>query len=126
LIEAQRNGDTAEADRLADAIAPLLRSVGIKDEASRTLPDGRQVKVIDAYRNPVPLKVMMAGLGMMGATTRAPLGPMSASAVTQARQALRAVHASDPSLLSPIDDAFGIKVEDRLEDDAVWASLAAS
>ena len=124
MIDAQLNGNATEANRLATAISPLLQCVGIKDEVSRTLPDGQVVTTVDGYRNPVPLKVMMAGLGMIGATTRAPLGPMSHAAVQKARHALTAVHAADDTLLRPIDNAFDVDTAKRLADDSIWSALA--
>ena len=51
----------------------------------RTLPNGQSIEVNDKFRNPVPLKTMMAGLGMMSSTSRPPLGRMNAEAVARCR-----------------------------------------
>jgi 4-hydroxy-tetrahydrodipicolinate synthase len=123
VVAAQASGDEATADRLAASLAPLLRLVGCQASATRTLPNGRSVQVTDAYRNPVPLKTMMAGLGMLGGRLRAPLGPMSSDAVAQVRQALLEVHAKDPTVLSPIEAGFDVNLQTRLADDAIWSAL---
>ena len=79
---------------------------------------------MDKFRNPVPVKTMMAGLGMISSTKRAPLGRMSSAAVTRCREALRHVHAADPGILGPIEEAFDVRVGQRLGDDGVWSALA--
>ena len=124
MVRAQDADDVEETDRLAEALSPLLRLVTCSVMASRTLPNGQTVEVIDKFRNPVPLKTMMAGLGMITGAARAPLGRMSPSAVAQCRQALREVHATDPQILGAIEDAFDVKVDRRLEDDSIWSALA--
>ena len=124
MVRAEQSGDTEEADRLLDALEPLLASVGCAVASARTLPNGQCADVTDKFRNPVPLKTMMAGLGMIGATTRPPLGRMTAPAVAHCRDALRKVHSADPEILAPIEDAFGVQVDRRLEDDSVWSLLA--
>lgn len=123
MVEAQRAGDEAEANRLTEALNPLLRLVGCEVTQTRTLPNGRSVEVTDVYRNPVPLKTMMAGLGMLRWRVRAPLGPMSAAAVTQVRAALQEVHTSNPSVLAPIGANFDVNIASRLADDDLWSSL---
>ena len=76
-----------------------------------------------AIFNPVPVKTMMAGLGMPVGQCRRPLGKMTRAGVAQCREALREVYRAAPGLLTPINEAFGVNVERRLNDDAVWAGL---
>lgn len=123
IVRAETSGDAAEADRLAAAIAPLTALVTVFAPSERTLPDGRVVTVRDKFRNPVPVKAMMAGLGMLGAYARPPLGKMTASAVRMCREALVAVHAANPSVLTPIEAHFEVSIANRLADDAVWSAL---
>lgn len=123
MIAAQARGDAASADAIARSLAPLFGLVTCLAKGTRTLPDGRIVDVTDKFRNPVPVKTMMAGLGMLGPTTRAPLGRMSHAAVAMCRDALRAVWRADPAVLAPIDAAFGVSVEARLGDEGVWRAL---
>ncbi len=124
LVRAQVADDTEEADRLIGAIAPLLRLVTCSVTAVRTLPNGQSVEVTDKFRNPVPLKTMMAGLGMIAVTKRPPLGRMSPTAVAQCRDALSQVHTADPGILGPIEEAFEVRIDQRLGDDTIWSALA--
>jgi len=123
MVGAQRRGDTARADALAEHLSPLVRLVGCRATSVRTLPDGRAFEVEDVFKNPTPLKTMMRGLGMVEGGCRPPLGSMTAGGVARCRDALRAVHAADPSIFAPIEDAFGVDVAGRLADDAVWSDL---
>ena len=124
MVRAQSADDLEEADRLAAALSPILKLVTCSVTAVRTLPNGQSVEVTDKFRNPVPVKTMMAGLGMISSTKRAPLGRMSATAVAQCRDALREVHRVDPGILGPIEEAFDVRIDQRLGDDGVWSALA--
>jgi len=124
IVRAQLAGDTGETDRLSRALAPLFGLVTCAVTALRTLPNGQSVEVVDKFRNPVPVKTMMAGLGMIPPAKRPPLGRMSAAGVAQCREALRQVHESDPGILGPIEDAFDVRIDQRLGDDGVWSALA--
>jgi 4-hydroxy-tetrahydrodipicolinate synthase len=124
MVRAQVAGDTEEAERLATVLAPLLRLVTCSVTAVRTLPNGQSVEVTDKFRNPVPVKTMMAGLGMIASTKRPPLGRMSSIAVAQCRDALREVHRADPGILGPIEGAFDVRIDQGLGDDARWSALA--
>ncbi|MEM7433901.1 MAG: 4-hydroxy-tetrahydrodipicolinate synthase [Myxococcota bacterium] len=124
MVRAEQADDPEETDRLAEALAPLLRSVTCTVTSVRTLPNGQTTETTDRFRNPVPLKTMMAGLGMVPATTRAPLGHMNAEAVAQCRETLRTVHTTDPGILGPIEDAFDVRIDQRLGDDTLWSALA--
>jgi 4-hydroxy-tetrahydrodipicolinate synthase len=124
IVRAQQADDAEEADRLTKALAPLFGLVTCTVTAVRTLPTGQSVEVIDKFRNPVPVKTMMAGLGMIHGPKRPPLGRMSAAAVKLCRDALRLVHKTDKGILGPIEDAFDVRIDQRLGDDAVWSALA--
>jgi len=124
MVRAEAADDAEETQRLSDALAPLLKLVTCTVTALRTLPNGQSVEVTDKFRNPVPIKTMMAGLGMISSAKRAPLGRMSAAAVGQCREALREVHRADPGILGPIEEAFDVRIGQRLGDDGVWSALA--
>ncbi len=124
LVAAQAAGDQARVDSLRAKVEPLFPLVTCVVSSERTLPNGKKVTVSDKFRNPVPVKTIMAGLGMVGAASRAPLGKMSRAAVESCRAVLRDVHARAPEVLGPIDEAFGVSVAKRLADDAIWAALA--
>lgn len=123
MVRAQREGDGETAGKIAHAAGPLFRMVGCTATSRRTLPDGRVIDVADKFRNPTPIKTMMRGLGMTAGPPRPPLGGMTAPGVALVREALRAVHAGDPSLLAPIEEAFDVDVAQRLADDDVWSAL---
>jgi 4-hydroxy-tetrahydrodipicolinate synthase len=123
MTRAAAEGDHDEADRIAKGLAPLFRLVGCSAEDQRTLPNGAVVTAHDKFRNPVPVKTMMAGLGMLPVTMRPPLGKMTRAAVQICRDALAEVHGTDPTLLAPIEAAFDVSVASRLADDEVWSAL---
>ncbi|MBN2197300.1 MAG: dihydrodipicolinate synthase family protein [Polyangiaceae bacterium] len=125
LVTAAAAGDADRANRLAEELAPLLGLVGCKVFSSCRLPNGREAQVEDRFRNPLPVKTVMAGLGMLEGTCRPPLGRMTAAAVAKAREAVRAVWSRAPQHLTPIEEAFGVSIEARLADDAVWERLVA-
>jgi len=126
MVAAQARGDHRRAEQLAEQLAPLLKVVGVKVAGPRRLPNGRQVDVEDRYRNPLPIKTVMAGLGMIEGLCRPPLGRMSPSGVAVCRAAVQRVWETAPEVLRPIETAFDLKIEDRLSDDSVWAALAAT
>lgn len=123
LVRAVEAGDATTVARLGQALAPLTAMVTVFAPSERTLPDGRRIEVQDKFRNPVPVKAMMAGLGMLGSHVRAPLGRMTAPAVASCRAALGVVWDQHPEILRPIEDAFGVSVAERLADHGVWSSL---
>jgi 4-hydroxy-tetrahydrodipicolinate synthase len=123
MVKAFRSGDQAAAKNIAAQLNPLFKLVGCKVPGSRSLPDGRVVEVEDRFKNPVPVKTMMAGLGMPVGLCRRPLGKMTKPAVDKCRNSLREVQAKSPEVLKPIGEAFGVNIEARLADDAVWAEL---
>jgi len=123
MVKAFRSGDAAKAKAIAAQLDPIFKLVGCKVSSSRKLPGGRTVETEDKFRNPVPVKTMMAGLGMPVGPCRRPLGKMTQPAVEKCRQALVAICKSAPEFFKPIEAAFRVKVEDRLKKDSVWAEL---
>ncbi len=121
MVKARAAGDIARAGEIAATIGPLLKIVGVRAHGTRRLPDGRTLTVEDKFRNPVPLKAMMAGLGMIGPRCRRPLGAMTPPAIAVCRGALRAVWDAAPEVLRPIEDAFGVRIEERLANDRCWS-----
>lgn len=124
MVKAMRNGDAKNAEQIAAHLAPLFKMVGCKISATRRLKDGRSIVVEDKFRNPVPVKTMMAGLGMGVGPCRRPLGMMTPGGVQACRNALIAVFVTAPEMLTPIEAAFGVKIGDRLKNDDIWSRLA--
>jgi 4-hydroxy-tetrahydrodipicolinate synthase len=115
--------DSATADAIHRALSPLFALVTFKNDGERVLPGGRRLATVDKFRNPGPVKTMMAGLGMLNSSLRPPLGPMTASAVARIRQAVATVQANNPEILAPIETAFDVSIKARLADDQIWSSL---
>jgi 4-hydroxy-tetrahydrodipicolinate synthase len=82
------------------------------------------VEVEDKYRNPLPIKTVMAGLGMVEGLCRPPLGRMSTTGVEICRAAVAQIWKTAPEVLQPVEDAFEVKIAERLSNDAVWSALA--
>lgn len=123
LTRALLDGDSSEAARLEEALSPLFGIVTVKAENERQLPDGSAVTVIDKFRNPLAIKTLMNGLGMPSGPCRQPLGKMTASGVAVVRDAGRGTHQRDPAILQPIGETYGVDIQQRLDDDAVWGAL---
>jgi 4-hydroxy-tetrahydrodipicolinate synthase len=132
MVQACRAGNSAKAQALAAQLEPLFKLVVCKVPGTRTIPanagqsairNPQSAIVEDRFRNPLPVKTMMAGLGMPVGLCRRPLGKMTKAGVERCRQALVTVQRSAPETLVPIAQAFGVNIEQRLADDAVWAEL---
>ncbi len=124
LVAALAANDTETAHALQRALSPLFRLVGVKASSERRLPNGVVVEVCDRYRNPLSVKTMMSGLGMIEGLCRPPLGRMQRPAVETCRAALRQVWEQNPEILEPLETAFDTSIEQRLSSDAVWAGLS--
>ena len=116
-------GNTDEGQRLADALDPLANIVTVAVDNPRTLR-GQQLTVRDKFRNPLAIKTLMQGLGMVTGGCRRPLGRMTPAGVEVVRNAARTVWSANPDILEPIEGAFGVSIAQRLDDDSVWAPLA--
>jgi 4-hydroxy-tetrahydrodipicolinate synthase len=123
MVAHQRQGETSKANELGEILTPLFKLVGCKARREMRLPSRETVIVEDKFRNPAPLKTMLAALGVPVGPGRPPLGRMTLAGVTQCREALRQVWASAPELLRPLNEAFGTNVERRLADDSAWAQV---
>ncbi len=118
------DGRLEEARRIDSALMPLYRCVGVSAVEDVRLPGGKSAKVAYKFPNPVPVKTMMLGLGMMTGPCKRPLGRMTRPAVAAVRDALRAVWAADPKMLEPIEAYYDVDVAGRLSDDKVWERLS--
>lgn len=125
MTAALASGDTGTAAAIRDALNPLFGLVVINVENERVLPGGRTVTVKDKFRNPLGVKTLMAGLGLCSGVCRRPLGLMTASGVRKVRDAAATVLANSPQWLEPLADHYGVDLEARIRDDAVWDALTA-
>lgn len=124
MVKSAMSGDLVSAQVARDSIAPLLGIVTVKVDNDRDLPNGQTVKVNDRYRNPLPVKTLMAGLGMPSGFCRRPLGRMTEAGVDVVRTAVRQVWERNPKALTPIADFYGVDVGARIADDSVWQALS--
>jgi 4-hydroxy-tetrahydrodipicolinate synthase len=117
-------GDLKAAKRMDDAMMPLFQVVGVNTNEEVTLPNGRKSTLLYKFPNPVPVKTLMVGLGMMEGPCKRPLGRLTKQGVKIVREALRQVWKNDPSLLEPIEKFYDVDVESRLGDDKIWEKLS--
>jgi len=118
MTHALRDGDRAEADRLAEALAPLFDIVTVKTQEDS--PFGpRACKA----RNPLPVKTLMRALGMPVGPVRRPLGKMTPAGLQVVLAAARSVWADNPHVLRPVGEAFDVDVEQRLSEPRYWQDL---
>ncbi len=118
------SGDSAGAGNLQEALNPLFDIVTVKAKDERSFPGGEKISVEDKFKNPLPLKALMNGLGMPAGPCRRPLGKMSRAGMEKVRQAARTVWKNNPEILRPIEEAYGVNIEERLEKDECWDKMA--
>jgi len=119
MTRALLEGQVDEGRRLAEALAPLFGIVTVKtQEASPFGP--RTCKA----RNPLPIKTLMRLLGMPSGPLRRPLGRMTPAGLEVVVNAARKVWNETPEVLAPIEDAFGVDIEERLSNPECRAGLA--
>ena len=115
-------GKPGAAEEIHKKLKPLFDVITVKVKRSVSIK-GISYAVVDKFRNPVPIKTMMNGLGLPAGAMRNPLGKMTPAGVLIVRDALKTVWKMSPEVLKPIEDFYGISVEKRLNDDSVWESL---
>jgi 4-hydroxy-tetrahydrodipicolinate synthase len=115
MVRAIRNGDTEKANWLKEALDPLFKVVVVN-----TVDSYEGFEVPCKFRNPVPVKTLMRGLGMPSGACRPPLGKMTPKGVEIVRNALKAVYEKDKEALRPIEDFYKVNIEDRLSNDRYW------
>jgi len=114
-----QRGDTAEAEKLKTALAPLFGVVMVKTQEET--PWGT---VMFRARNPLPAKALMNILGMPAGECRRPLGKMTKQALKTAMTAIQTVHRENPEILQPIQDFFGVDISERINRPSGWEELA--
>jgi 4-hydroxy-tetrahydrodipicolinate synthase len=120
-----KNMDLCQAEKMKEKLGPLFKVVTVFAVRVEDVYKGLEAVVVkDKFRNPLPIKTMMAGLGMPSGPCRQPLGKMSPNGVAIVRQALMTVWGRNPEVLLPIQDFFGINIDEQLADEKLWKSLA--
>ncbi len=109
LFQKLECGDNDGVRKLKTGLEPLLKLVTVTTQ--ETTPFGN---VICRSRNPLPIKTFMALLGMPVGLCRAPLGKMTRKGLDVVLSIGRQVYSNNPEFFQPIEDYFGINVEERL------------
>ena len=115
MVKGIRKGDFEKANRLKNNLDPLFKLVTVN-----TIESYEGFNVPTKFRNPVPVKMMMRGLGMPSGPCRPPLGKMTPKGVEMVRKALKEVYEKDKEILRPIQEFYRVNVEERLSNDRYW------
>ena len=119
MCKALLQGDFATATIIKCKLQPLFEIV--------TVSVGRKTdigKPIDKFRNPLAIKTAMNKLGMPSGPCRQPLGKMSKEGLQIVRSALINVRANSPEVFAPIEEFFGVDIDERLAKRKIWASFS--
>jgi len=123
MVKALINGDQKKGKELEEKLKPLFSLVTVKAKSKRILKNGKMVEVEDRFRNPLAIKTMMSALGMPSGMPRPPLGKMTPEGVKIVRDALNKVYRDSPEILKPIEDFYGINIQERLNNNHIWDNL---
>jgi len=117
------DGKIKEAEEINEKLKPLFDAITVKADRPVKI-SGSAYTAVDKFRNPLPVKTMMNGLGIPSGPCRMPLGKMTSAGVSVVRDALKTVWQKSPEILNPCADFYGVDIEKRLGDDSVWAKEA--
>jgi 4-hydroxy-tetrahydrodipicolinate synthase len=115
MVVAIRKGNLEKANHLKDILDPLFKLVTVNTMETY---EGFEVPV--KFRNPVPIKTIMKGLGMPSGPCRPPLGKMTPKGIEIVRNGLREAYKRDREIFRPIQDYYHVHIEDRLSNDRYW------
>jgi 4-hydroxy-tetrahydrodipicolinate synthase len=116
LLEAK---EMERAEALRDDLTPLFGLVTVS--TTEKTPFGT---VTARFRNPSAIKALMTILGMPCGGCRRPLGKLTVNAIERVLQAARKVQATNPDILKPCGECFGVDIDARLNDPNNWKELA--
>jgi len=112
MIRCYFQGEIEEAERIKNALSPILLT-SIEEE--RSVLSYKKTSIIsERIFNPVVIKAMMTELGMPAGPCRYPLGSMSEKSLLKIRKALKAVWCNNPWVLKPVEDFYGVNLDERL------------
>lgn len=103
------DGNEEAASVIAQALQPLFSLVTVKTQEQT--PYG---PVACKARNPLAYKTLMNILGMPSGPCRQPLGKMTRSGLEVVITNVRKVYETNPQILQPVTDHFGVDLKDRL------------
>jgi 4-hydroxy-tetrahydrodipicolinate synthase len=103
------DGNNEAASVIAQALQPLFNIVTVKTQEQT--PYG---PVACKARNPLAYKTLMNVLGMPSGLCRQPLGKMTRGGLEVVLSSARKIYESNPQILKPIADYFGVDIKERL------------
>ncbi|MDQ1331880.1 MAG: 4-hydroxy-tetrahydrodipicolinate synthase [Thermodesulfobacteriota bacterium] len=118
MIKALERGDIAEAKKYKTALDPLFELVTVKTKEKT--PYG---EVIFRARNPLAVKAIMSILGMPSGGCRKPLGKLTKNGLEKIVESLRNVQSNNPEVFKPVEDFFGVNINNRLKNSSIMDSL---
>ncbi len=112
------DGNEEAASVISQALQPLFNIVTVKTQEQT--PYG---SVLCKARNPLAYKTLMNVLGMPSGSCRQPMGKMTRTGLEVVLTNARKVYESNPQILKPIADYFGVDLKDRLYDEKYLEGL---
>jgi len=109
MVHYIQDGNDEEAQRLAQALAPLFSIITVKTQEQT--PYGL---ASCKARNPLAYKTLMNILGMPSGPCRQPLGKMTYNGAQIVLATAKKVFETNPEILMPIEDFFGVNLKERL------------
>ncbi len=110
MVKAGNEKDFAKMEKLNEALKPLNDIVTVITEE-----DTKFGKVKVKARNPLAIKTIMNLLGMPSGVCRRPLGKMTKKGFDVVLSALRETFSNNPEFFLPIEEFFGVKIKERIE-----------
>lgn len=118
MVGAIRSGDGEKAVSLSRKLSPWFDLVTVK-----TIHQGRYGQTPLRFRNPLPVKTIMSLFGMPSGGCRRPLGRMTRAGLMKIVETARRTIEQNPELLEPVEDAFDVDIERRLENGDILEGL---
>ncbi len=115
MVKAIRVGNMERANRMKDILDPLFKVVTVN-----TVESYEGFEVPCKFRNPLPIKTMMKGLGLPSGPTRPPLGKMTPKGVEVVRNALKETYEKDREVFRSLEEFYKVNVEERFSNDRYW------
>lgn len=119
MVTAVAQGESGVAARLEGQMSPLLELVTITTKETTSYGP-----ISCRARNPLPVKTLMAVLGLPSGRCRRPLGRMTVRGMETLLAAARKIFAASPELFDPLAEFFDVDVDTRLNDTGCIKELA--
>jgi len=118
MVHYMLDGNEEAARVIAQALQPLFSIVTVK--TTEQTPFG---PVSCKARNPLAYKTLMNVLGMPSGPCRQPLGKMTRAGLELVLSNVRKVYESNPQILQPVADYFGVNLKNRLYEEKYLEGL---